>query len=407
MRTTLHLAGVPSSLAEFAATHRRAIADALLAIAILSFTVPATLLQLSFSLWGPIPDWIEVLVEVITVGTLLIRRRTALPMIIASVVCAVVTGQIVPMAFAAYSMTAENKVRHWQAVSIPLIAAATAVDYVDPGTDNFLYLCLVRALTLIYLPALIGTWVRGYRGMIFELRAGMRERERLAACRERRKIARELHDTVTHAVTVMVLNAGIIHDNADPEVDRLATTIEDKGVEALGELRDLLTVLRREDEPRAAAGARAIPRLVEEAAATGTQVSLRYDLPDIGLPTQVGHACYRVVQEGLSNVRKHAPGSRVHVVCETEDGVVTVSVVNGRDTGRARLSLQRLLPTSGYGLAGLEERITLLHGRLERGATSDGGFTLTARIPCRPGNARSSGDLAGEVADEVAGGERP
>ncbi|GAA0388337.1 histidine kinase [Microbispora corallina] len=402
MRTTLNLAGVPSIVAEFATSHRRRIADALLATAILCFTVPTTLLGLSFSLWGPIPDWIEILVEVITVGTLLIRRRTALPMIVASVLCAVLTGQIVPMAFAAYSMTAENKVRHWQLMSVPLVAAAAAIDYVDPRTDDLLYLCLVRALTLIYLPALVGTWVRGYRGMILELRAGMREREQQAARRERRKIAREMHDTVTHAVTVMVLNAGMLHEATDSEVDRLAATIEDKGVEALGELRELLTVLRREDTPRTAAGARAVSGLVEEAAATGTRVTLHYDLPDIGLPTQVGHACYRVVQEGLSNVSKHAPRSRVRVVCEAHDGVVTVSVVNDRGGGGPRMSLQRLLPHSGFGLAGLEERITLLNGRLERGPTPDGGFMLTARIPLQPG-AR----LSGASADEAAGGERP
>ncbi|GAA4582922.1 histidine kinase [Planotetraspora phitsanulokensis] len=402
MRHIVILNRVPSSLGEFTTSHRRQIVDALLAIAILCFTVPTTLMGLTFSLWGPIPDWIEIIIEVITVGSLLIRRRTALPMIIASVACGVATGQIVPMAFAAYSMTAENKVRHWQLVSIPLIAAATAIDYVDPGTDNFLYLCLVRALTLIYLPALVGTWVRGYRGMILELRAGMRERERQAARMERRKIARELHDTVTHAVTVMVLNAGIIHDSADPKVDRLATTIEDKGIEALGELRDLLRVLRREDEPRTAAAARNIPGLVKEAATTGTQINLDYGLPDVGLPNQVGHACYRVVQEGLSNVRKHALGSRVQVSCQARDGVVTVSVVNSRGGGRAGMSLHRLLPRSGFGLAGLEERITLLSGQLERGPTPDGGFMLRARIPFDLGSARPRG----ESADEVAGGEK-
>ncbi|MEU6430597.1 histidine kinase [Microbispora sp. NPDC046973] len=402
MRNTLNPACVPSSMAELITALRRQIVDALLAAAILSFTIPTTLLGLSFSLWGPIPDWIEITIEVITAGTVLIRRRTGLPMIIASILCAVVTGQIVPMAFAAYSMTADSKMRHWQLVTIPLIAAATAVDYVDPGTDDFLYLCLVRALALIFLPALVGTWVRGYRGMISELRAGTRERERRAAFRERRKIARELHDTVTHAVTVMVLNAGIIRDEADPEVGSLATAIEDKGVEALGELRELLAVLRREDGPRMmTTGARAIPALVEEAAATGTQVSLDFDLPDIGLPAQVGHACYRVVQEGLSNVRKHAPGSRVRVVCEARDGVVTVSVVNGRDEGRARMSLQRLLPHSGFGLAGLEERVAILNGRLERGGTPDGGFMLVARIPFHPADAWFSGDLA----DEAARGE--
>lgn len=396
VRNTLTLACVPSSLAEFTTAHRQRIGDTLLAIAILCFTVPQTLLGLSFSLWGPVPEWIEITVEVITAGALLVRRRTGLPMIIASMLCAVITGQIVPMAFAAYSMTADSKMRHWQLMTVPLIITSTAVDYVDPKTDDVLYLCLARALMLIFMPALVGTWVRGYRGMISELRAGARECAQRAAVRERRRIARDLHDTVTHAVTVMVLNAGIIRDDADPEIGRLATTIEDKGVEALAELRELLAVLRREDGSRMTAGAKAIPSLVEEATATGTQVSLDYDLPDIGLPIQVGQACYRVVQEGLSNVRKHAPGSRVRVVCEARDGVVTVSVVNGRDEGRERKSLQRLLPHSGFGLTGLEERIAILDGRLERKGTPDGGFMLVARIPFHPADDRT---------DEMADGE--
>ncbi|MEU8171234.1 histidine kinase [Microbispora hainanensis] len=402
MRNALNAACVPLALAEFTTAHRRQIVDALLAISILCFTIPPTLLGLSFSLWGPVPDWFEILIEVIAAGALLIRRRTGLPMIVASALCAVATGQIVPMAFAAYSMTADNKVRKWQLATLPLIAAAAAVDYVDPRTDDVLYLCVVRALIFIFMPALVGTWVRGYRGMISELRAEARDREERAAVRERRKIARELHDTVTHAVTVMVLNAGIIRDDADLETGKLATTIEDKGVQALAELRELLAVLRREDGSRLTARATAIPSLVEEAAATGTRVSLDYDLPDIGLPAQVGHACYRVVQEGLSNVRKHAPGSRVRVVCEARNGVVTVSVVNGRDEGRARMSLQRLLPQSGFGLAGLEERIAILNGQLEKKGTPDGGFMLVARIPFHPAGAQSADDVAYDLADADA-----
>lgn len=407
VRNTLNPVCVPLALAEFTEAHRRRIVDALLAISILCFTIPPTLLGLSFSLWGPVPQWIEIVIEVITAGALLIRRRTGLPMIVTSALCAVTTGQIVPMAFAAYSMTADSKIRKLQLVTLPLIMTAAAVDYVDPKTDDVLYLCVVRALVFIFMPALVGTWVRGYRGMISELRAEVRDREEQAAVRERRKIARELHDTVTHAVTVMVLNAGIIRDDADPETGRIATTIEDKGVQALAELRELLAVLRREDGSRMTAGAKAIPSLVEEAAATGTRVSLDYHLPDIGLPAQIGLACYRVVQEGLSNVRKHAPGSLVRVTCEARDGVVTVSVVNGRDEGRARMSLQRLLPPSGFGLAGLEERIAILDGRLERKGTPDGGFMLVARIPFHPAGAQAADDLAYDPADadEAVDGE--
>jgi signal transduction histidine kinase len=370
----------------FSARHRGLIGDVLLAAAVLAFTIPTALTGRSFSLFFNAPRWLQILAGVTAGASMLLRRRTAWPMIIAAAACAALTGQTVPMTLAAYSMTAEDKVRRWQWVAVALMAVYIVVDYVDPHTDAFLYLITVRALTLVYLPAVVGTWVREYRRMIAELRAGVRLREEHAACRERRWIAGELHDTVTHAVTAMVLNAGIISGSQDPaEVSKLATTIEDKGVQALTELRDLLTVLRREEVYQSAEGAEAIPRLVKDARASGLRVGLHFDISEV-LPRKIGHACFRVVQEGLNNVRKHAPASQVQVTCEAHGDVVNVSVVN---SGNGRTGSVGECPAleSGYGLAGLRERIILTGGQLVAGPTSEGGYALTVRVPFQPSTA--------------------
>ncbi|MEV7970178.1 histidine kinase [Sphaerisporangium sp. NPDC088356] len=374
-------------LAGFAEQHRGEIGDVLLAGAVLAFTIPTTLMGRSFSLLGKAPTWLEILAGVATAGAMLLRRRTAWPMIVGAVACAVLTGQTVPLTLAAYSMTAEDRVRRWQWVAVALTAVYTVADYVSPYTDDYLYLITVRALTLVYLPALVGTWVREYRSINAELRTGVRLREEHAASQERRRIAGELHDTVTHAVTAMVLNAGVIQDTEDPaQIGKLATTIEDKGMQALTELRDLLTVLRREEVYQFSQGVEAIPRLVGEAEDIGLRVSLHLDIPQGALSRRVEHECFRVVQEGLNNIRKHAPGSDVQIVCEVRDGVMTVSVVN---TAHGRTESVRECPVleSGYGLAGLWERITLAGGQLVAGPTSEGGYALTARMPVQPSRA--------------------
>ncbi|MEV4460530.1 histidine kinase, partial [Microbispora sp. NPDC049633] len=310
---------------------------------------------------------------------------TPWPAVIASSACACVTGQVVPMILAAYSMTAEHRMRRWQYVALVLTVVYFAVDFRNPHTDHSVYLNVVRALTLIYLPAVVGTWVYDYRRLIRELRLGVREREEIAASEERRKIAREMHDTVTHAVTTMVLNAGMAREATDPgEIGELTAVIEDKGVQALDELRQLLTVLRRENGDLAE-GIEAITRLVGEARASGLQVDLHLDAPPGTLPRPVSHACYRLVQEGLSNVRKHAPDSRVRVSCEVTGDQVAVSVVDTPEHARPGGKKVRAAPSlgGGYGLAGIRERVCLAQGRFFSGPTPEGGFALAARIPLR------------------------
>jgi len=401
---------VRTKLAELVMRHRGAIVDVVLAVAVLAFTLPATATGLSFSVWGPQLAWAEYLVGGLTAAAMLLRRRTPWPMIIMSAVCALLTGQVVPMLLAAYSMTAVHRLPRWTFVALGLTAVYLVVDHACPYTDRLPFFSLVRAFTLVYLPALVGTWVRHYRHAIEEARATALEREEIAASRERRWIARELHDTVTHAVTVMVLSAGIIRETKDlREVYELAGNIEEKGVQALSELRQLLTVLRRDEVP-SPGGLEGIMRLAEEAKATGLEVTTHIDVPQGRLPQKVAHACYRIVQEGLNNVRKHAPGSKVRIAVEVRgDELVYVGVINTstaeactdaeaameeltRVSGPPRGAIKEASEVSGgYGIAGLRERVAILGGRLMAGPTADSGFALAARLPLTPpGESRDS-----------------
>ena len=368
------------------AARRDVATDVLLAVAVLAFTVPAMCFSRSFPALSflVVPWWAQIAAAGAAAASMTVRRRTAWPMIAATLACALLAGQTMPLMLAAYSMTAQRRVRRWPWVAAVLAGVYALADYASPYTDQLAVAAPVRAVTLIFLPALVGTWVWRYRSMIRELRAGVRVREERAAAQERRRIAGELHDTVTHAVTVMVLNAGLIQD-ADElcEIRKLARNIEDKGVRALTELRELLTALRRKDLPPSAESVEGIPRLVEESKATGLRVALHYDVPEETMSRQAGHACYRVVQEGLNNVRKHAPGADVQVVCEAHGEVLNVSVVN---SGKSR-GVPVRVPAhegGGYGLPGLRERVTLVGGRLTYGPTAEGGFALTARIPLHP-----------------------
>ncbi|MBP2705841.1 hypothetical protein JOL79_18690 [Microbispora sp. RL4-1S] len=374
--------------AEVVARSRDRIVDLLLALAILAFTIPPASTG-GFLALVVAPAPIRVLVALATAVAVLARRRTAWPLMAGAVACAALAGSLVPLTLAAYSMTARGTVRRWQRAAAGLAVVYVIAESAGRYTGGQVVISAVRALTLVYAPALVGTWARDHREMMTRLWREVRTREEQAASAERRRLAGELHDSVTHAVTVMVLNAGMIQDTDDPdEIRAMAGTIEDKGVRALTELRELLTSLRRRDLPPSAEGCQGIPRLVRESRDAGLKVDLCYDLGDREPPRDVGHACFRVVQEGLSNVCKHARKSDVRVRCLMRDEEVEVSVVNSAVDGAVdghvegpcyrRPGRER---EPGYGLAGLRERVSALGGRLTCGPTDEGGFALSAVIP--------------------------
>ncbi|GHE88986.1 sensor histidine kinase [Streptomyces fumanus] len=219
-----------------------------------------------------------------------------------------------------------------------------------------------------------------------ELRAEQAERARREVAEERVRIARELHDVVAHHIAVINVQAGLARFvfGSDARTAREALrTIADASGEALAELRRMLGLLRA-DGVQEAAGAPApgLDQLEEMAArvrAGGVPVDLRVTGEPRPLPPGVQLCVYRVVQEALTNVLKHAPGAHAEVELGYRAGEVTVSVT---DDGPARGAvLDTMRPGGGHGLIGMRERAKLYGGTIAVGPRSEGGFGVRLTLP--------------------------
>jgi signal transduction histidine kinase len=217
-------------------------------------------------------------------------------------------------------------------------------------------------------------------------RAERAERERFllaeqARADERAKLAGEMHDVVTHRISLMVLQAGALGITATDQATRQAAEeLRAAGCQALDELRDLVGILRTTPDGDQAPPVSAIPALVAESSAVGTPARLVEDGdPALASPV-VGRTAYRIVREALTNVRKHAPGAEVLVRISYADLGVQVSVSNTRSA--APVPANGLAGSgSGLGLASLRQRIELVHGTMRAGREPDGGFCLEATLP--------------------------
>ncbi|MEU4423785.1 histidine kinase [Actinoplanes sp. NPDC024001] len=236
---------------------------------------------------------------------------------------------------------------------------------------------------------LLGVTVRAARSraLASEQRAQALEREQQAATRlavadERARIARELHDVVSHHVSVMTIQAGAAGKvlDAQPEMARQAlTAVEASGRETMAELRHLLGVLAPgpdDDLLRPQPGLDQLATLVENVRRAGQPVTL-HGTP-LSLPHGLDLAAYRVVQEALTNALRHAPGAATEVAVTATGDELVISVENDAPPPRARPAASN---GAGAGLLGLAERLRLYDGTLESGRRLGGGFRVHARIP--------------------------
>lgn len=203
-----------------------------------------------------------------------------------------------------------------------------------------------------------------------------------AAAAERARIARELHDVISHDVSMMVLQASVerrVH-GADEKAGQAFANIEAAGREALSELRRMLGVLRHDgDLPslRPQPGLAQLSELVDQAHAAGLPVRLVTIGPPSQLPPGLDIATYRIVQESLTNAAKHAAGAAVTATVRFFEGGIDIEVL---DDGAG--TADRLAPSGGgHGLVGMRERVALFGGTLEASPSQTGGFRVHARLP--------------------------
>lgn len=245
-------------------------------------------------------------------------------------------------------------------------------------------------IVLVGGPLLPGLLLRRSRSQTAELRrlgtelAAEREAHaRTAAAEERNRIARELHDVISHSVSVMVVQAGAAQGRlpeGSPALEQLHA-IRRTGKDTLTELRRQLGVLRDAPagSPSPVPGLADVVPLADEAGA-----ELEYDEQRVGdVPPGIALAAYRVSQEALTNARKHAEGSHVRVRIDRTGGLLRIEIVNG--PGRAWVVPSP--PGSGHGLAGMAERVAMYGGELSVGATDGGGWRVAAELPIPPGPA--------------------
>jgi signal transduction histidine kinase len=340
---------------------------------------------------------LDVVVGVVSVALIPVLLRWPVPGALALAVLAAVSPAATPAATMATLFVAQRR-------PFPVAAAAGGADVVAHlirgawrpigGLPYAWWAVLVIAAGA----ALVG-WGQGDRAR-HALLASLRERARRAEAEqarhvaearaaERARLAREMHDVLAHRLSLLATYAGALEYRPDASPERLARAagVIREGVhQALDELREVIGVLRDDDladgtHPQP--GLASLGPLVAETRDAGTPVDLVNTIsqPD-DVPGSVGRTAYRVVQEGLTNARKHAPGRPVRVLLDGRPGgQLLVELANPAGPGRPPGSVGPPINGSGTGLIGLTERVRLTGGELDHAVGADGEFRLRARLP--------------------------
>jgi signal transduction histidine kinase len=338
---------------------------------------------------------VDVLPGVVACLGLWWRRRWPLGVaVVLILISAVSASSVVAASIALFAVAVHRRVGVVLPVAVLNIAAGAAYFWLRPQQQQPYWVSLV--ITAAVTAALVawGMFVRARRQLVWSLhdRAVRAEAEQRlladqARSAERARIAREMHDVVAHRVSLMVLHAGALEVRPDlppAEVQRIAGLIRATARQALEELRGVIGVLRDEAAPDTAPQTPQptltdISRLVEDSRRAGTNVELKMhvDRPE-SAPGALGRDAYRIVQEALTNVNKHATGTATTVTLAGGPGIgLRVAIRN-------RLLLDppphSPLPGAGMGLVGLAERVSLSGGTLTHGPTPDGEFAVTAQL---------------------------
>ncbi|TCC29925.1 sensor histidine kinase [Kribbella sindirgiensis] len=353
--------------------------------------------------WSP-KDWYVLGAGIVASVALLWRRRFPVTVTAVGVVAMLTGGIFVPMGLALLTLSIR---RRDLALAFLSVAAYAAYVVHTVSTGGAFWVAVFTA------PFLIGTFVAigAYIGARRDLMASLRDRaERAEAERElrseqarlgeRARIAQEMHDVLAHKVSLIALHAGGLEVNPSVGPDKVegsARLIRETARQAMEDLREVLGVLRSDvsvdgTDLTPVPKASDLERLIMASRDAGVAVGYDVSLPD-DVPVSVGRTVYRLVQESLTNVHKHARGAATDVQVHGARGEgVTVRVTNVRPVAAGSL-----LPGAGAGLVGLRERVQLVGGRLWTGPTTEGGWRVEAWLPWADG--RESSDT--QVADQI------
>jgi signal transduction histidine kinase len=329
------------------------------------------------------------------VGCLVLLWRRRWPVAVALVIAPMLalTETVVGAVLIAVYTVATR--RRWPAtVAVAGLAALAYVPYSVLRPDPQVPVAANNAINvaLIAIAVAVGVGMRSRRDTIDALRERAARAEAEADLRaarlrglERERIAREMHDALAHRISLVSLYAGALAIRPDlsaEEVARTATTIRDSAHLALEDLREILGLLRSgtDAELRVPPGLGELDALVAESRAAGTDLTVDDRLPDGPVPEPVDRTAFRVVQEGLTNARKHAAGVPVRLCLARADGGLRIRLSNPLGPADATA-----IPGARSGLVGLGERVEVLGGRLRhgvrRGPAGEMAFVLEAWLP--------------------------
>jgi signal transduction histidine kinase len=335
----------------------------------------------ALSVFAGTPGWLVAVLAVTDLALVALRRRfPASVLIVASALNAVPGRGGVPLEFglafaAGYRIRGPWRLTATLGAALVLQVGAAALKNHTIGPLTLLFSIGIFLVVTVF-PATLAQLSAQRRRIVtlmHERTLYLSEQQQIIAerarTREANRIAREMHDSLGHRLTLISLYAGALRSAPSADTVKL---LHATSVSAMDELRQILAVLRAEDGELD--GDHDLDKLVEEARAAGARITLDRSGEAVDVPAMIEHAAYRTLQEGITNALRHAQGGAIRAAVRFEDGAMVVEVVN--EPGRGQDGA-----TGGQGLYGLAERVRLAGGVLYHGAEPGGGFRVAATLP--------------------------
>ncbi|MFI6070370.1 sensor histidine kinase [Actinoplanes sp. NPDC051343] len=354
---------------------------------------------------GSLPLWLVVALAAADAVLVALRRRFPATVLLVAVVLGSAFGQVDQVLLFGLAYSTGFRIRgpwHLTAALAAALVAQTAGNWFKDGVIGSALLLVGAGLFILVIvfPAILARLSAQRRrilSLMHERTVYLTRQQQIVAeqarVREANRIAREMHDSLGHRLTLISLYTGALRSSpgsADETVELLHAT----SVSAMDELRTIVTVLRDDtvgEEPPRRSTTADVESLIDDARAAGVGIEVTRSGEAVDLPPMIDQAAYRTVQEGVTNALRHARGAFVHAALRYEQDALVVEVVNGPGH-------RHDAPTSGQGLYGLAERVRLAGGVLYHGTEPDGGFRLAATLPLTSTAPRASEPWTAEPA---------